>query len=235
MSYKQSICNTCPAWKKSLFSSLNEHELFELSKIKAICRYQKNEHLFKQGAEVTGLYCNGEGLVKVDQSDSSGKVKFSRLVYPGDTAGHRSIFIEKNYKGTASAVSESVNCCYISKDNVLQFFAKNNEFAKKLITKLSFELEGSEKDQIESKEKSVFSRVCSLLIKLFDNFSETNLQGTQQLTISISKADIAKILSVADETIIRAMSELKNDSVIDFSGKIILLLNKEKLKSYSLP
>lgn len=233
MSFSQRICTTCPAWKKSLFSNLNDQELTQLAQIKAICNLQKNEVLFKQGQTVEGLYCNADGLVKVVQTEPTGQVKFSRLVYPGDTAGHRSIFIESTYKSTASVLSDSLHCCFISKENVLRFFFLNHDFAKKLITKLAIELDRSEKDRIDSKEKTVLARLSSLLLSLFENFSEINDSGQKQLRVSISKADIARVLSVADETIIRTMNDLKNLSILDFSGKIIILLDEEKLRSAS--
>lgn len=228
-------CETCPAWPKSLFKSLTTEQLQLLEKMKSPNQFKKNEFLFKQGENVTGIFCNADGLIKTIQTDRAEKIKFSRLVYPGDSAGHRSLFIEEKYKGSASVVSETANVCFISKEIILSLLTSNNEFAKNLIYKLASEIDQSISEQIDIKERSLFSRLCSLLLDLFNNFSEKNSDGQLILKITISKVEIARLLSVADETVIRMMSELKSESVIDSNGKTLILVDQSKLTKLSLP
>lgn len=228
-------CDSCPAWPKSLFKSLNKDQLAALSLLKVPQENIKNDFLFNQGDPVNGIFCNGDGLLKITQKDSHDKIKFSRLVYPGDSAGHRSIFIAEKYKGSACVVSDKSHTCFISKANLLNLFSSNNEFAKDLISKISTELDRSVSDQIKIKERSVTSRLCSLLVDLFDNFSESTSEKNRALRLTISKVELARLLSVADETVIRIMTELKNESILEFSGKNLILQNYDKLKKFSLP
>ncbi len=209
---------------------MSESELKLLASSKKPCTYKKNQKIFEQGDVVSGIYCNSNGLVKVIQKDSSEKILFSRLAFPGDSVGYRSLFIEKNYKGTATMVSDQGQGCFISHETVSQLFLQNPSFAKALVKKISFELERSVDEKIELKEKSTFARLCYLLINLFEEFSEETVDGHLSLKSDITKVEIAQILAVADETVIRHMSELKNDKVIQQNGKRLTLINRKQLE-----
>mgnify|MGYP000976040652 CR=1 FL=1 len=98
-------CGSCPAWPLSVFREFDDVEVAALAQLKRPCHLSKGDVLFEQGAPVRGMYCNANGLLKVLQKNQNGKVIFSRLVFPSDSAGHRSLFIEARYKGTASVIS----------------------------------------------------------------------------------------------------------------------------------
>ncbi len=225
-------CQSCPAWRQSLFREFDDAEVAALAALKRPCHLSKGDVLFEQGAPVRGMYCNANGLLKVLQKNQSGKVIFSRLVFPSDSAGHRSLFIESCYKGTASVVSEAADVCFIEMADVLKLFSENSVFARSLIVKLASELDRSVIEQIQMKEISSFARLCQLLEGLFENFSETQ-NDVKVLRSAISKVDIARLLSVADETVIRWMADLKKEEIVDLRDRRFVLLNPAKLHSYA--
>lgn len=232
MSSKVKSCINCPAWPKSIFKDFSEAQLNHLDTIKKTNSHKKNEILFKQGQEVSGIYCNASGLLKISQKNAAQKIIFSRFSFPGDTVGHRSIFVEDQYKGTCEVISDDTEACFINKKDVVNLFSENNEFAKSLIFKISYELDRSVNEHILLNESTAFSRLCALLLKLFEEFSESK-SGVRVLKAAISKVDIARSLAVADETVIRFMSELQKDNIIQSNDKIISLVNEAKLKQYA--
>lgn len=225
-------CQSCPAWRQSLFREFDDADLAALESLKQPCRLSKGDVLFEQGAVVKGMYCNANGLLKVLQKNQSGKVIFSRLVFPADSAGHRSLFIEAYYKGTASVVSEAADVCFISMADVLKLFSEHRVFARSLIAKLASELDRSVAEQIQMKEISSFARLCRLLEELFENFSEVQ-SDAKVLRSAISKVDIARLLSVADETVIRWMADLKKEEIVDLRDRRFVLLSPAKLHAYA--
>lgn len=186
--------------------------------------------LFTQGQEVSGIFCHMKGLAKVVQKDTNDNVRFSRLVLPGDTSGHRSLFVEENFKGTNDVLSQELSACFIPKQEILHLFSSNAMFAKNIVVKISTELNRSEEDQISVKEKTVRGRLARLLCRLSDEYAE-NINGSQFLIKSeISKKDIASLLFVANETVIRLMSEMKSDKLISYEDKRLVVLDLEKMK-----
>lgn len=225
-------CRSCPAWRQSLFREFDDAEVAALAVLKKPCHLSKGDVLFEQATPVRGMYCNANGLLKVLQKNQSGKVIFSRLVFPADSAGHRSLFIEACYKGTASVVSEAADVCFIEMADVLKLFSENSVFARSLIVKLAGELDRSVTEQIQMKEISSFARLCQLLEGLFENFSEAQ-NDVKVLRSAISKVDIARLLSVADETVIRWMADLKKEEIVDLRDRRFVLLNPAKLRAYA--
>jgi len=226
-------CLTCPVWKKSLFRNFEPELIQWLTKRKRTLNLNKKDILFTQGEDVDGIFCHLSGLAKVVQKDTEGNIRFSRLVLPGDTSGHRSLFIETRYKGTADVVSDALQACYIPKDDILYLLSNNASFAKNLVIKISSELIRSEEEQILVKEKTVRERLAVLLCELCEAHAD-KINDTQYCIKSeITKVDIASVLSVANETVIRLMSEMKSEGLISYDGKKVIINDLNKLKDIS--
>lgn len=223
-------CNNCPVWKLSLFRDFEEDSISWLAENKTICTFNKDEYLFIQGEEVSGIYCHLDGLAKVVQTDSAGKIGFTRLVLPGDTSGHRSLFIESTYKGTTNVISKQLNACHIPKENILYLLSTNASFAKNLVTKIASELQRTEEDTFSIKEKTVRNRLAHLIVRLCDEYADQIDDGKILIRSEITKRDIASLLMVANETIIRLMSEMKMEGLLTYEKKRMLVLDYEKLR-----
>ena len=203
--------------------------ILELNK-EPLC-LKKMDKVFKQGDLVDGIYFVLEGLVKITQLDQAGKVIFTRLAMPLDTFGHRSIFIQKTFLGTAEILSNMAKVYYIPVEEVNQLMSTNTEFARSLIVKISSELLRAEESGFKVKEKTTFERVAEFLYRVSQNYSMTDSRGIIKFKSEIPKNIISSILLVADETVIRSMSELKKNKIITYDGRLICINNLFKLKS----
>ena len=226
-------CYFCPVFKNSLFKDFDEPLTTWLSNKKKMLDLNKKDVLFNQGEPVEGLFCHLEGIAKVDQKDEKGNIKFTRLVLPGDTSGHRSLFIEKEYKGTAVVISENLKACFINNSDILQLISNNPSMAKNLIIKISQELNRSELEVISVKEKNVRCRLAYLLYNLATEYAEEIDQSQRVLKSEITKKDIAGLLMVANETVIRLMSEMKSEGLISYEDKRIVINDIDKIKVIS--
>jgi CRP-like cAMP-binding protein len=223
-------CQDCPVWKKSLFRDFEPGLIDWITQRKKTVTLKKKDILFSQGEEVEGIFCHLRGLAKVVQKDTEGNVRFSRLVLPGDTSGHRSLFIETQYKATAEVVSDELQACYIPKQDVLYLLSHNASFAKNLVIKISNELLRSEEEHISVKERTVRGRLAHLLYELCEAHSQPLDDNRILIDADITKVEIAGFLAVANETIIRLMSEMKAEGLIGFQGKKIIVNDPGKLQ-----
>lgn len=216
-------CHECNVWKKSLFKDFDSQLIEWLDQKKKPETILKTEMFFKQGEPVTGIYCHYNGLSKVIQKDSKDKIRFTRLVYPGDTSGHRSLFIQNTYQGTTIALSDEVSACFISTEDILFLLTKNPSFAKNLIVKISGELNRSEEDMMATKEKTVRGRLAQLIYNLAIEYSDKQDNDHYVIKTEITKREFAKLLLVADETVIRLMSEMMKEEMIMYSDKKLII------------
>lgn len=226
-------CQSCPVWKQSIFRRLESELLDTLAQEKTALALEEGQELFVQGQAAEGIFCLAEGLIRVQQKSPKGRSRFIRLALPGETAGHRSIFIDKTYKGTAKVISKEAKACFISKNSVLSLLATSAEFAKRLVQRMAAELNRSEEDRLAVKERTVRSRLAELLEVLGQRYAENTSTRSALLKSELSKVELAGILGVADETVIRLMSELKNDGLIEYRDRRIHILDSERLGQIS--
>lgn len=226
-------CHECNVWKKSLFKDFDSSLIEWLAERKKSRTIFKSETLFKQGEEVTGIFCHHEGLSKVIQKDSNDKIRFTRLVFPGDTSGHRSLFIQSVYKGTTIALSDQATACFISIEDTLFLLSKNPSFAKNLIVKISGELNRSEENMMATKEKTVRGRLAQLIYNLAIEYSEKIENDHYVIKTEITKRELAKLLLVADETVIRLMSEMMKEDIIMYSDKKLIIKDLAQILEFT--
>ncbi len=220
-------------WNHPLFNDFSEDLKTWLGDRMEKRTFKKGELLFSQGDPVLGIFVHLGGLAKIIQKDEHGKIEFSRLVLPGDSSGHRSLFIENSYKGSAEVLSENLEAVYIRLEDVSFLLSKSLLFTKNIIIKISTELSRSEEDHVSKNKKSVRGRIANLILELCENYAD-QVNGQQYVIKSeISKREIAKILLISNETVIRVMSEMKQEKIIDYQTKKLHVLHLQKLGNYA--
>lgn len=226
-------CSECPVLKNSLFKDFNQDLIDHLASKRQFHVLEKHDVLFNQGQDVEGIFCHLDGLALVVQKDVNGNARFSRLVLPGDTSGHRSLFIDNQYKGSTIVISKNLKACFIRKAEILYLLSNNASLARNLIIKISEELNRSENEAISFKERNVRSRLANLLYDLGNEYADHCGQSQRIIKSEITKKDIASLLMVANETVIRLMSEMKSEGLISYEAKRIKINDMEKMRIMS--
>jgi len=102
----------------------------------------------------------------------------------------------------------------------------NKTMYLKVIEKLSGDLKNSEQRLVSISQKTVRERIAEALLLLKEQFG---MNGNSELDINLTRREIGDIAGVATETTIRTLSELKQDKVIEFVGKKIIILDLPRL------
>jgi CRP-like cAMP-binding protein len=221
-------CENCENKNKSIFCDLNQGELAEVSVHKITNVYKKGQTLFHEGNPAFGLFCINSGKIKLTKSSPDGKDSIVRLIGPGDVLGHRSLFDEGNAQGTATALEEST-ICFLDKKYITKIIKEKPHLASQVITHLSKEM-GAAEDKIASYfQKNVRERLAEFLFEMKEKFG-TIESGRTRLEIKLTREEMASIVGVATETLIRFMSEFKQEGAIEQEGKVIFILDENKLK-----
>lgn len=224
-------CETCPSKGKSIFCGLNLDELKDITKHKVLNHYKKGQTLFVQGNPPYGMYCVSKGNIKISQISIDGKESIVRIATAGDVVGHRSLLTEKYYNATATALQDS-EVCFIDKKYILKLIQEKPSVAANLITKLSRDL-GSAEHRISSfYQKNVRERLAEFLLLLKESYGVKTHEGIY-LDIKLTREEMASIIGTASETLIRFMSELKQEGYIEQSGKKIFITDEEGLLDFS--
>jgi len=224
-------CETCPSKGKGIFCELEHLTLSEVSSHKVVNTYKKGQTLFVQGNPPFGMYCISKGNIKVSQIGEDGKESIVRIASPGDVLGHRSIFTDQYYNATATAVDEC-SVCFLDKKYILKLVKEQPSVACNLIAKLGRDLGAAEKRISSFYQKNVRERLAEFLLLLKESHGVK--EGDKfKLDIKLTREEMASIIGTASETLIRFMSELKQEGMIDQQGKYIYILNEEALLDYA--
>ncbi|CAN5422847.1 Crp/Fnr family transcriptional regulator [soil metagenome] len=225
-------CETCHSRKFSLFNEVAEAHLCQLSADKNYVFYKKGQTLFYEGTRPLGLFCINEGAVKVYKSTPNGKEQILRLSKPGDFLGYRALLGEEHYAASAT-ILEDAKICFILKESFLHLLSTDSNLYRKLMKAICHEVGLLEEKVTELSQKSVRERLAHTLLMLKETYGIDGDANSQKIDIALPREDLASIVGTATETVIRLLSEFKNDGFIDFEGKKIKILDSKALAKTS--
>lgn len=220
-------CESCQSRLKSVFCDLDDETLRSLAINKSCNIYPKGQTIFWEGNKSVGMYCVNKGIVKISKLGTDGKEQIIRMVQEGDILGYRSLITGEEYSCTAVAL-EDATICLIPRENFFKLLEENSDISIGVMKLLSKELNTAENKISSLAQKQVRERVAETLLMLKEFYGiETD---EQTIRVNLSRYDIANIAGTARETATRLLSEFKNDNIIDFNEKKILILNLLELK-----
>jgi CRP-like cAMP-binding protein/CheY-like chemotaxis protein len=199
--------------------------LKKLSEEKDVRIYKKKDDIYKEGGYPKGIYFVSKGKVKIYQTNELGKEFITELHTEGDFFGYLSLLKDEKYSSSASTLEDS-EIYMIPKEDFFSLIYKNAEVSKKFIEILSNNLLENEKQLVKLAYNSVRKRVAEALIKLSDKYKK---EEDQKFSMNVSREDLANLVGTATETVIRTLSDFKEDKFIEISGGCITIINYEKL------
>jgi CRP-like cAMP-binding protein len=221
-------CESCHSKETNIFCHFSKEEFSELDDHKTYSTYKKGQTLFHEGNPPFGLFCINDGRIKLTKSSKEGKDSIIRIANPGEVLGHRSLFAHDYYQATATAL-EDCKVCFINKEYVSKLIVSNPSVAIGIIEQLTRALGDVETKVASYYQKNVRERLVDLLFEFKDKYGvEEN--NTTKLDIKLTRVELASMVGVATETLIRFISEFKEEGAIDQKGKLIFIKDEKKLK-----
>lgn len=224
-------CNQCSARDKGIFCDLESDELNDLSQHKVTNKYKRGQNLFFQGNPSMGLYCISSGKIKLSRVGNDGKETIIRIAGPGDILGHRSLFSHENYEASATVLEDS-SICFLDQSYINVALKKNPEIALRIIEKLSRDLGLAEKRNSSLYQKNVRERLSELFLDFVQNYGVED-NNRIKLNIRLSRDEIASLIGSSHETVIRLISEFKEEGIVEVEGKSIFVTNTDKLRQFA--
>lgn len=192
-------------------------------------QYKKGQIIFHEGGTPAGIFCMNSGVVKLVRTNNDGKEQILRFAQTGDIMGFRAVIADEALVASAICV-EDANVCFIPSKIFMDLIDTVPAISKDLLKSICHDL-GVTEERVQSlAQKSVRERLAETLLFLNATFNDSN---EDIIHITLPREDIANIVGTATETVIRLLSEFKQDKLIEVEGKKIKLLDKEKLNKIS--
>jgi CRP/FNR family transcriptional regulator, dissimilatory nitrate respiration regulator len=207
-----------------LFSGLHHGQLAQFQGIALEKSFVKGELIFSEGDEGNGFYVILAGTVKIFKVSPDGKEHILHIFTAGQPFGEVPVFAGEHFPANAEALQET-RALFFPRSAFVALLEKNPALSLKLLADLSLKLRQFTV-QIESLSlKEIPARLATYLLYLAEE------QGrNDQVTLSISKGQLASLLGTIPETLSRIFAKLSSQQLIQVEGRKITLLDAAGLE-----
>lgn len=200
-------------------------ELKNLSKDRPVSKYKKKEVIYHVGDVPHYVYFLSKGSIKAYKTHDDGKEFITNVYKSGDFFGHVTLFENRQYTDSALVLEDS-DIFKIPREDFLALISKNRDVAQKFIKLLSNQVEEQEKHLLRMAYDTVRKRTAEALLLLAKN---APVKGKNPC-LHVTRDDLANMVGTATETVIRCLSEFKEDRFIEVSGREIQILDRSGLE-----
>ncbi|MCC6841289.1 MAG: response regulator [Flavobacteriales bacterium] len=187
--------------------------------------YERKGVLFHEGDEMRHVPFLVSGKVRTYKVNNDGKEFVTGLHVPGDFIGYLGLLESGHAVETAEAMEES-EVALVPREDLLRLLYRDRDVSMRFIRMLSKEVGEKQERLLQLAYASVRQRVAQSLIQLNDRFSA---QHSGDLGVRISRDELAAIVGTATESLIRCLTDLKDEGLISTQGRDINITDHRRL------
>lgn len=185
--------------------------------------FHKGEQIFSENSHPNYVYLVSKGNVKCYKNEESGKELTTTLYKEDDLFGYIAVLHDTPRQLNAIALNDC-SLMALPKETFRELLATNYKLVFEIINLLADNLEETRDQLLQMAYGSVRKKTASTILQ----FAE-KLGGRRQDSIKISRNDLASVAGIATESLIRTLSALQKEGLIDIDGRNIKILDLEKL------
>lgn len=182
---------------------------------------KKRDLLFEEGEYPRYLYFINEGKLKIFKTNEDGKEYIIDILGPGSFIGYTDLLKGLNHSDSAAAIDDS-SISQIPREDFFSLVNSDRDVASQLFKMLADNVASKEDQLLQLAYNSVRKRVADALLLLYEKENEP---------IQILRDDLARIVGTAKESVIRMLTEFKEDGYIQIKNGVILIKDPEKLRN----
>jgi CRP-like cAMP-binding protein len=207
---------------------VNKNGLEELKRYIAerkVRQIKKRQVIYYEGDTANGLYLILSGKVKTFKVAQDGRELLTGLYGAEEYFGTAALLAGENYMETAEAV-DNTSLCLIPRDLMEQLLNKYPDVSGQFIKLLANNVLQNEAQLLQLAYHSVRKRMAEVILRLKGD------EGDQsQLSLSVSRDNLASMAGIATETVSRILSDFKDEGLIERTGSKIVVLDSIRLRN----
>ncbi|RAW02386.1 response regulator [Pseudochryseolinea flava] len=200
--------------------------LKDLAKDRKVKSFKKKSEIFAEGDTPMNVFFIQSGNVKTFKSHPDGKELIMHLYQTNDFFGYEPILENDAYKESAVAMQDC-EIVVIPRHDFLLMIQSHHDVSSTFIKMLCKKVSERETQLLHLAYNSVRQRTAEALLK------SVALKDAKSV-IAISREDLAKIVGTASESVIRVLSDFKDDGLIEIESGKIKILHPQKLEKVVL-
>lgn len=194
---------------KFLREAKAQSEMLQLTEDRESRTYRNRDVIYREGQTSRWLYFVSSGRVKIVQTNDYGKEFITHLYGPGEFMGYLSLIGDAQYGDSASAI-EDTELLLIPKDDFINLLHSSRDISAILIKILAGQVAENEQLLLQLAYGSVREKVASTLSTLYDKYKDDEGKAS----VSLLREDLASMAGIAKETVIRTLSDFKDEGLL---------------------
>ncbi len=188
-------------------------------------KVQRKEVLFDEGDELRYLPQVVSGKARTFKINNDGKELVTGLHGAGDLLGYMGLLESGRAMETAEMLEDG-EVVLVPREDLLALLYRDRDVSVRLIKLLARDVKEKEQRLLELAYSSVRQRAAQALLRVHGRYATAG----GELGVSISREDLAAIVGTATESLIRALTTMKDEGLIDTQGRDIRIKDKAKLE-----
>lgn len=219
-------CEDCIINTISVFNKLTIDELNILN-FEKICQvYKKGTIIYNEGSRISGCYCIHGGIIKLYKTGFEGREHIIRFAKKGEIIGYRSL-LSNDFACHTAKVLEDSQVCFVPGETLFKLLESNPKFSLEMLKLACVELGEANTFITDIAQKTVRERLAEVLLILKESFG---LDEEKNLQIILTREELGNIIGTATESVIRLLSEFKDNNWIEINGRKIRILDIKALQ-----
>jgi CRP-like cAMP-binding protein len=213
---------------ESILTDLPEEDFAMLTAHQSEQVYGKGEVIFREGSYPSGIFYIKNGKAKKYKVVKAGGEQIIYVANTGELIGYHAVLSHNRYPDSAAALEVST-ITFIPKEDFLATLEKSDVLGKRLLKTLSHEF-AVLANSLTLFTHPVRERLALQLVVLREKY-KVNFQPGEPVEINMSRDDLASLVGTARENVVRMLTELKDEGILETKGRKIIVLDVRKLIS----
>ncbi len=190
--------------------------------------FKRDEYIYFPDQPSQVVYMVSNGRVKIGTYTSDGKEIVKAILGKGEIFGELALTGEGKREDFAVALDESTRVCPMSVNDLQGLMREDQELSFKILKIIGFRLKKMER-KIES---LVFKDARTRIVDFLKEMAEERGQKVgfeMMIKNHLTHKDIASLTGTSRQTVTTVLNELRDDNIINFDRRRILIRDMEKL------
>jgi CRP/FNR family cyclic AMP-dependent transcriptional regulator len=225
------MTNTAALW---YFESVNLYHILCPHKVKAMAgrhkflSFKRDQFIYFPEEPALYIYMISEGRVRIGHYLDDGKEVIKSILTTGEIFGELALAGEEKRGDFAQAMDDKTTVCPLSIEELKELMYENKELSFKLLKLVGLRLMKLERKLELLVFKDARTRIIEFL-KDAASWKGKKVGFETMIPTKLTHKDIASLTGTSRQTVTTILNELKEQNLINFDRKKILIRDLEKL------
>ncbi len=208
----------------------DEKVLARLAAAHSVRAWQRGQALWHTGSPAQSFTVIARGLVKISKTGQDGRRTICGLFGPPESLGDIVLLKNGRYPADAVVMSDVASIITVPRDVFLSCVQDCPALGVSIACGMQEKLHALHRSIEVLSAGSVESRLATALLGLYERVGDDLDDGTRSIPVTLSRRELAELVSTSTETAIRIMARWEREGVLKTSSDGFTILDGKALE-----